>query len=143
MFENCNFLLKELVETYSYSDKADDRSVERVHTYKGRKFIELGEYTVSAYVANVYKVTEKTSGMVCYVTCIGMARQHPNDPKINMPLAWEVAAENALTDPIMSFKSYTRPGQYTVLNMIKLHNETNIQTIVRTPQEVKDWALNK
>lgn len=137
MYSNVDFLDKELVNVYSYSDKGDDRSMEKYHTYNGRHFIELGEYTVSAYVAKIYKVTEKDSGMVVYITNVGMARQHPNDYVLNMDEAWELASERAEVDPIMSFKTYTVPGQNEILKILKVHNSTNIMTMVRTKKEVE------
>lgn len=138
MFNNCDFTNKELISVYSYSDKGENRRMVKHHVYNGRKFTEYGEYGVAAYVGHVYKITEKDTGMTVYCVLIGMARQHPNDYKLNMERAWELAAERAEIDPIMAYKTYTKPGQTNVVEMMKNHNHTNIMEMVRTKEEVEE-----
>lgn len=112
-FNDTSFDFKELVNTFAYTTATQNRDVCTEVSINGRKYDKYGTLQAVAFVGNLYKVNIKGDGYWPrekgpisnydnkYVLIVGMSKQHPCDTKVNKELGYEIAAMNALEDPII------------------------------------------
>ena len=95
---------KKLVDEFVVSDIHCDRSCEKETVNEdGRRVITLGTYCASTFVGKLFKMNgPSVNPTKRYLLLIGLSRQNPTDIKQNEELAIEMAAENAIVDPIMT-----------------------------------------
>ena len=97
---------KKLVDEFVVSDIHNDRSCEKETVLdNGRRAVMKGTYCASTYVGKLYKMTGPSKNhLERYVLFVGVARQNPIDNRQDEDLAVEMAAENAMVNPIMTIK---------------------------------------
>ena len=95
---------KKLVDEFVVSDIHCDRYCEKETVNEdGRRIVSLGTYCASTFVGKLFKMNgPSVNPMKRYLLLIGLSRQNPSDIKQDEKLAIEMAAENAIVDPIMT-----------------------------------------
>lgn len=97
---------KKLVDEFVVSDIHTDRSCEKETVLdNGRRAVMKGTYCASTFVGKLYKMNGPSKNpLERYVLFVGVARQNPMDNRQDEDLAVEMAAENAMVNPIMTIK---------------------------------------
>lgn len=97
---------KKLVDEFVVSDIHTDRSCEKETVLdNGRRAVMKGTYCASTFVGKLYKMNGPSKNpLERYVLFVGVARQNPMDNRQDEDLAVEMAAENAMANPIMTIK---------------------------------------
>ena len=97
---------KKLVDEFVVSDIHNDRSCEKETVLdNGRRAVMKGTYCASTFVGKLYKMNGPSENpLERYVLFVGVARQNPIDNRQDEDLAVEMAAENAMVNPIMTIK---------------------------------------
>ena len=97
---------KKLVDEFVVSDIHSDRSCEKETVLdNGRRAVMKGTYCASTFVGKLYKMNGPSENpLERYVLFVGVARQNPIDNRQNEDLAVEMAAENAMVNPIITIK---------------------------------------
>ncbi len=97
---------KKLVDEFVVSDIHTDRSCEKETVLdNGRRAVMKGTYCASTFVGKLYKINGPSENpLERYVLFVGVARQNPIDNRQDEDLAVEMAAENAMVNPIMTIK---------------------------------------
>lgn len=97
---------KKLVDEFVVSDIHNDRSCEKETVLdNGRRAVMKGTYCASTFVGKLYKMNSPSENpLERYVLFVGVARQNPIDNRQDEDLAVEMAAENAMVNPIMTIK---------------------------------------
>ena len=97
---------KKLVDEFVVSDIHTDRSCEKETVLdNGRRAVMKGTYCASTFVGKLYKMNGPSENpLERYVLFVGVARQNPIDNRQDEDLAVEMAAENAIVNPIMTIK---------------------------------------
>lgn len=97
---------KKLVDEFVVSDIHTDRSCEKETVLdNGRRAVMKGIYCASTFVGKLYKMNGPSKNpLERYVLFVGVARQNPMDNRQDEDLAVEMAAENAMVNPIMTIK---------------------------------------
>lgn len=95
---------KKLVDEFVVTDINCDRSCEKeTMNEDGRRIVSLGTYCASTFVGKLFKMNgPSVNPLKRYLLLIGLSRQNPSDIRQNKELAIEMAAENAMVDPIMT-----------------------------------------
>ena len=94
-----DFLGKELVGTYYYTDMFMDRSGVKPMKINGREFYRCGTYQAVTMVGNLYEYYDPIVEHHKKFLMVGMAKQHPRDLTINKSTGYEIANENAHINP--------------------------------------------
>ena len=97
---------KKLVDEFVVSDIHTDRSCEKETVLdNGRRAVMKGTYCASTFVGKLYKMNGPSENpLERYVLFVGVTRQNPIDNRQDEDLAVEMAAENAMVNPIMTIK---------------------------------------
>ena len=97
---------KKLIDEFVVSDIHNDRSCEKETVLdNGRRAVMKGTYCASTFVGKLYKMNGPSKNpLERYVLFVGVARQNPIDNRQDEDLAVEMAAENAIVNPIMTIK---------------------------------------
>ena len=97
---------KKLVDEFVVSDIHSDRSCEKETVLdNGRRAVMKGTYCASTFVGKLYKMNGPSENpLERYVLFVGVARQNPIDNRQDEDLAVEMAAENAMVNPIITIK---------------------------------------
>lgn len=97
---------KKLVDEFVVSNIHTDRSCEKETVLdNGRRAVMKGTYCASTFVGKLYKMNGPSKNpLERYVLFVGVARQNPMDNRQDEDLAVEMAAENAMVNPIMTIK---------------------------------------
>ena len=97
---------KKLIDEFVVSDIHNDRSCEKETVLdNGRRAVMKGTYCASTFVGKLYKMNGPSENpLERYVLFVGVARQNPIDNRQAEDLAVEMAAENAMVNPIMTIK---------------------------------------
>ena len=97
---------KKLIDEFVVSDIHNDRSCEKETVLdNGRRAVMKGTYCASTFVGKLYKMNGPSENpLERYVLFVGVARQNPIDNRQDEDLAVEMAAENAMVNPIMTIK---------------------------------------
>lgn len=95
---------KKLVDEFVVTDINCDRSCEKETVNEdGRRVVSLGTYCASTFVGKLFKMNgPSVNPLKRYLLLIGLSRQNPIDIKQDKELSIEMAAENAMVDPIMT-----------------------------------------
>ena len=97
---------QKLVDEFVVSDIHTDRSCEKETVLdNGRRAVMKGTYCASTFVGKLYKMNGPSKNpLERYVLFVGVSRQNPIDNRQDEDLAVEMAAENAMVNPIMTIK---------------------------------------
>ena len=96
-----DWLSKELLETYCFSNIDEDRTRSKEVIINGRSYIKYGVECATTVVALKYKVFDPSINRHKFVILYGIARQNPGDLIITAEEGKEIAMENALINPVM------------------------------------------
>lgn len=154
-FNNNSFKFKELVNTFAYTTATKNREVCTEVSINGRKYDKYGTLQAVAFVGNLYKIDVKGEGywprekgpindsrQSKQVLFIGMSKQHPYDTKINKELGYEIAAENALDNPIMMIEVQGKFTYRRFKNIVEDYLSTMNLEFIKTRQEIINEGKN-
>ena len=148
-FNNDKFLFKELVNTFAYTTATQDRDVYTDVSINGRRYRKYGTLQAVAFVGNLYKVgcsgegywpkedgPIQTSKNEKYVLVVGMSKQHPYDTKVNKNLGYEIAHENALTNPLMVIEVQGKFNKRRFADLVEYYLSTMKLEFIKTRGEI-------
>lgn len=95
-----DFLTKELIGVYSYTNMNEDRTDVKRVVIAGRTWLKTGTATATTVVSLLYKSYNPSVKRNEYVVLMGVARQNPGDVVLDKEHGYEVAMENALMSPV-------------------------------------------
>ena len=136
-----DWLRKEMINQYCYSNIDEDRTLVKEERINGRLYEKHGVDCASTLVAIKYKVPIQGSKFFKTALLIGLARQNPCDSLIDIESGFEVAKENALTNPCMVIEYNESPSDEAIYFLMKSYVLGLPCRFVKTAQEMK--ALGK
>lgn len=136
-----DWLSKELLETYCFSNIDEDRTRSKEVIINGRPYIKYGVECATTVVALKYKVFDPSINRHKFAILYGIARQNPGDLIITAEEGKEIAMENALINPVMKVEYMNDPDAFTVNLFMRAYVAGLSVKFVNTKQELK--SLNK
>lgn len=94
-----DFLGKELIGTFYYTDMFSNREGAKRVVIDGREFYRGGTYQAVTMVGNLYEYYDPIVEHHKKFLMVGMAKQHPCDLTIDKNTGYEIANENAHVNP--------------------------------------------
>lgn len=137
-----DFLTKDLVRTFSYTNINDFRSMEKQVVVNGRTYIKLGQAQAVTMVGNLYRCYDPIVKSNKYVLMVGVAKQHPRDLKITKREGYAIANENAYASPsiVMEVDHEFNKEKFKYFSM--LYIETMHLSMVKTKKEIDAEEIN-
>lgn len=131
---------KKLVDEFVVSDIHTDRSCEKETVLdNGRRAVMKGTYCASTFVGKLYKMNGPSKNpLERYVLFVGVSRQNPIDNRQDEDLAVEMAAENAMVNPIMTIKLPTAIGGDDFVRFVSPYLDTMPSKFILTSKQIKD-----
>ena len=135
---------KKLVDEFVVSDIHTDRSCEKETVLdNGRRAVMKGTYCASTFVGKLYKMNGPSENpLERYVLFIGVARQNPIDNRQDGDLAVEMAAENAMVNPIMTIKLPNAISGTDFARFVSPYLDTMPTKFILTSKQIRDkkWS---
>lgn len=130
---------KKLVDEFVVSDIHSDRSCEKETVLdNGRRAVMKGTYCASTFVGKLYKMNGPSENpLERYVLFVGVARQNPIDNRQDEDLAVEMAAENAMVNPIMTIKLPTAISGDDFARFVSPYLDTMPSKFILTSKQIK------
>lgn len=131
---------KKLVDEFVVSDIHTDRSCEKETVLdNGRRAVMKGTYCASTFVGKLYKMNGPSENpLERYVLFVGVARQNPIDNRQDEDLAVEMAAENAMVNPIMTIKLPNAISGSDFARFVSPYLDTMPTKFILTSKQIKD-----
>ena len=131
---------KKLVDEFVVSDIHTDRSCEKETVLdNGRRAVMKGTYCASTFVGKLYKMNGPSENpLERYVLFIGVSRQNPIDNRQDADLAVEMAAENAMVNPIMTIKLPTAISGDDFAKFVSPYLDAMPTKFILTSKQIKD-----
>ena len=131
---------KKLVDEFVVSDIHTDRSCEKETVLdNGRRAVMKGTYCASTFVGKLYKMNGPSENpLERYVLFIGVSRQNPIDNRQDGDLAVEMAAENAMVNPIMTIKLPTAISGDDFAKFVSPYLDAMPTKFILTSKQIKD-----
>lgn len=131
---------KKLVDEFVVSDIHTDRSCEKETVLdNGRRAVMKGTYCASTFVGKLYKMNGPSKNpLERYVLFVGVARQNPIDNRQDGDLAVEMAAENAMVNPIMTIKLPTAIDGDDFARFVSPYLDAMPTKFILTSRQIKD-----
>ena len=131
---------KKLVDEFVVSDIHTDRSCEKETVLdNGRRAVMKGTYCASTFVGKLYKMNGPSKNpLERYVLFVGVSRQNPIDNRQDEDLAVEMAAENAMVNPIMTIKLPTAINGDDFVRFVNPYLDTMPSKFILTSKQIKD-----
>lgn len=131
---------KKLVDEFFVSDIHTDRSCEKETVLdNGRRVVMKGTYCASTFVGKLYKMNGPSKNpLERYVLFVGVSRQNPIDNRQDEDLAVEMAAENAMVNPIMTIKLPTAINGDDFVRFVSPYLDTMPSKFILTSKQIKD-----
>lgn len=131
---------KKLVDEFVVSDIHTDRSCEKETVLdNGRRAVMKGTYCASTFVGKLYKMNGPSKNpLERYVLFVGVARQNPIDNRQDEDLAVEMAAENAMVNPIMTIKLPKAINGDDFVRFVNPYLDTMPSKFILTSKQIKD-----
>ena len=131
---------KKLVDEFVVSDIHTDRSCEKETVLdNGRRVVMKGTYCASTFVGKLYKMNGPSENpLERYVLFVGVARQNPIDNRQDEDLAVEMAAENAIVNPIMTIKLPNAISGSDFARFVSPYLDTMPTKFILTSKQIKD-----
>ncbi len=131
---------KKLVDEFVVSDIHTDRSCEKETVLdNGRRAVMKGTYCASTFVGKLYKMNGPSENpLERYVLFVGVARQNPIDNRQDEDLAVEMAAENAMVNPIMSIKLPNAISGTDFARFVSPYLDTMPTKFILTSKQIRD-----
>lgn len=135
---------KKLVDEFVVSDIHTDRSCEKETVLdNGRRAVMKGTYCASTFVGKLYKMNGPSKNpLERYVLFVGVARQNPIDNRQDEDLAVEMAAENAMVNPIMTIKLPTAISGDDFDRFVSPYLDTMPTKLILTSKQIKEKKEN-
>lgn len=130
---------KKLVDEFVVSDIHTDRSCEKENVLdNGRRAVMKGTYCASTFVGKLYKMNGPSENpLERYVLFVGVARQNPIDNRQDEDLAVEMAAENAMVNPIMTIKLPTAISGDDFVRFVSPYLDVMPTKFILTSKQIK------
>lgn len=130
---------KKLVDEFVVSDIHTDRSCEKETVLdNGRRAVMKGTYCASTFVGKLYKMNGPSENpLERYVLFVGVARQNPIDNRQDEDLAVEMAAENAMVNPIMTIKLPTAISGDDFVRFVSPYLDAMPTKFILTSKQIK------
>lgn len=130
---------KVLVDEFIVSDIHTDRYCEKAtENEDGRTIITVGTRCASTFFGKLYKMNgPSVNSLERYVLFVGLSRQNPMDFKQDEELAIEMAAENAMVNPIMTIKLPEKITEKRFARFIDPYLHTLPERLIMTSKEAK------
>ena len=138
-----DFLGKELVCSYDWSDFNKERKHISKEIIDGRTWFKTGRYCSTAFVGDIYKLNSDSDESFKYIMLVGISRQHPNERKGSKNEGIEIAAQNAKTDPIIIMKFMNVPFYKDFKNICESYLNTIPYQYLRTKEESDKLKFDK
>lgn len=138
-----NYLAKEFVCSYDWSDFNKDREHITREIINGRVWFKTGKHTSTAFVGDVYKLYTSSDEPFKYVMLVGMSRQHPSERKATKNQGIELAATNAKMDPFMVTKYVNVPTYKDFAEICESYINNIPYQFVRTREEAEEIEFEK
>lgn len=131
---------KKLVDEFVVSDIHTDRRCEKETVLdNGRRAVMKGTYCASTFVGKLYKMNGPSENpLERYVLFVGVARQNPIDNRQDEDLAVEMAAENAMVNPIMTIKLPNAISGTDFARFVSPYLDTMPTKFILTSKQIKD-----
>ena len=131
---------KKLVDEFVVSDIHNDRSCEKETVLdNGRRAVMKGTYCASTFVGKLYKMNDPSENpLERYVLFVGVARQNPIDNRQDEDLAVEMAAENAMVNPIMTIKLPNAISLSDFARFVSPYLDTMPTKFILTSKQIKE-----
>lgn len=131
---------KKLVDEFVVSDIHTDRSCEKETVLdNGRRAVMKGTYCASTFIGKLYKMNGPSENpLERYVLFVGVSRQNPIDNRQDEDLAVEMAAENAMVNPIMTIKLPTAINGDDFVRFVNPYLDTMPSKFILTSKQIKD-----
>ena len=131
---------KKLVDEFVVSDIHNDRSCEKETVLdNGRRAVMKGTYCASTFVGKLYKMNGPSKNpLERYVLFVGVSRQNPIDNRQDEDLAVEMAAENAMVNPIMTIKLPNAISGNDFARFVSPYLDTMPTKFILTSKQIKD-----
>ena len=131
---------KKLVDEFVVSDIHTDRSCEKETVLdNGRRAVMKGTYCASTFVGKLYKMNGPSKNpLERYVLFVGVSRQNPIDNRQDEDLAVEMAAENAMVNPIMTIKLPNAISGNDFARFVSPYLDTMPTKFILTSKQIKD-----
>lgn len=131
---------KKLVDEFVVSDIHTDRSCEKETVLdNGRRAVMKGTYCASTFVGKLYKMNGPSENpLERYVLFVGVARQNPIDNRQDEDLAVEMAAENAMVNPIMTIKLPNAISGTDFARFVSPYLDTMPTKFILTSKQIRD-----
>lgn len=131
---------KKLVDEFVVSDIHTDRSCEKETVLdNGRRAVMKGTYCARTFVGKLYKMNGPSKNpLERYVLFVGVSRQNPIDNRQDEDLAAEMAAENAMVNPIMTIKLPTAISGGDFVRFVSPYSDTMPSKFILTSKQIKD-----
>ena len=98
-----------------------------------------GTYCASTFVGKLYKMNSPSKNpLERYVLFIGVARQNPIDNRQDEDLAVEMAAENAIVNPIMTIKLPNAISVSDFARFVSPYLDTMPTKFILTSKQIRD-----
>lgn len=133
-----DWLRKELIDQYYYSNIDEDRKAIKQERINGRLYEKHGVDCATTMVALKYKVPVQGVKQFKIALLIGFARQNPCDSVITLEAGIEKATENALINPCMIIDYSQDPGDEAIYFLMKSYVLGLPCQFVKTTQEIKN-----
>ena len=131
---------KKLIDEFVVSDIHNDRSCEKETVLdNGRRAVMKGTYCASTFVGKLYKMNDPSENpLERYVLFVGVARQNPIDNRQDEDLAVEMAAENAMVNPIMTIKLPNAISGTDFARFVSPYLDTMPTKFILTSKQIKE-----
>ena len=131
---------KKLIDEFVVSDIHNDRSCEKETVLdNGRRAVMKGTYCASTFVGKLYKMNGPSENpLERYVLFVGVARQNPIDNRQDEDLAVEMAAENAMVNPIMTIKLPNAISVSDFARFVSPYLDTMPTKFILTSKQIKE-----
>ena len=137
-----DFLRKELINQYVYSNIDEDRNCVKSVRINGRLYDKHGVDCATTAVALKYKVPVYGVKQFKTVIVIGIARQNPCDSIITLNTGIEEATKNALIDPVARIEYHQNPTDNSILLMLQSYVVGLPVQMIKTTDEIKVQGKN-
>ena len=134
-----DFLTKELVGVYSYTNMNEDRNDVKRVVIKGRTWLKTGTATATTVVSLLYRTYNPSVKHNEYIVLMGVARQNPGDINLDKNLGYEIAMENALMSPVATIKFESDIlSEEVIYDFMKKYVESLPVRFIKTRAELGD-----
>lgn len=138
-----NILTKETLRTFSYTTANGNRNGTKLVRILGRDYAKFGVFQAVTLVGNLCEVYDRDVKRLKTVLFVGLAKQHPNDIKLDKEIAYETANLNAQFNPCMVIEVGPEFTSYNFREFAKNYIDTLSLSFVRTTAEKEDIELDK